>query len=70
MLIILVVTFINVKFLLLLLVVCKYIIQEQKRKFDKTTSKFCQSLDKYLGLKQNKTTDNQLQEVGTLRFHL
>lgn len=37
--------------------------QDAKRKFDKQTSKFCQSQERYLNLRLNKTTDVQLQEV-------
>lgn len=37
--------------------------QDAKRKFEKQTSKFCQSQERYLNLRLNKTTDVQLQEV-------
>ncbi len=40
-----------------------FIIQEGKKKFDKQTTKFCQSLEKYLNLK-TKGNDGALREVS------
>ena len=37
--------------------------QEGKRRFDKETTKFSQSLDRYLNMKQNKSNETQLLEV-------
>lgn len=37
--------------------------KDAKRKFEKQTSKFCQSQERYLNLRLNKTTDVQLQEA-------
>lgn len=40
-----------------------FTLQEGKRKFDKETTKFSQSLDRYLNMKQNKSNETQLLEV-------
>jgi len=40
-----------------------FVLQEGKRKFDKETTKYSQSLDRYLNMKQNKSNETQLLEV-------
>jgi len=40
-----------------------FTLQEGKRKFDKETTKYSQSLDRYLNMKQNKSNETQLLEV-------
>ena len=40
-----------------------FALQEGKRKFDKETTKYSQSLDRYLNMKQNKSNESQLLEV-------
>jgi len=42
-----------------------FALQEGKRKFDKETTKFSQSLDRYLNMKQNKSNETQLLEVSS-----
>lgn len=40
-----------------------FLLQEGKRKFDKETAKFSQSLERYLNMKHNKSNETQLLEV-------
>jgi hypothetical protein len=40
-----------------------FIFQEGKKRFDKQTTKFCQSLERYLGLK-TKAGESSLSEVS------
>jgi preprotein translocase subunit SecG len=40
--------------------------QEDKKKFDKMTAKFCQSLERHLNMKTNKASDVTLKEVSDI----